>query len=249
MTRVFITQNSQIRMPSHIPSARREFVVNAAHHSAFQLIKPAPGYSKVQAARDIRAAFQRNGDVRAIRRVERNMRFLGGVSEGPRHTGHLWRVMHSGKMWAVETNADATARRILTVHVGERRVDAAPLQGIPEVRAVRAIRWAHMPRKIPRQGMLTFTNDSSDNHLLVMIKLLPGKSIGDFRRWVNQGAQTRPPLGSHQFSFGVLSPNSTMTGTYSQPQGHYVLLCFWPDADNHGLPHFLMGMYRGVTVT
>nr|MBA2560690.1 hypothetical protein [Propionibacteriales bacterium] len=158
-------------------------------------------------------------------------------------------VMHRGKVWAIDTTGDAAAKRILTVHVRGRKLPTAPLATSDEVRAVAEIRWARMPRSIPHQGVLRFTNDSTDNHVLVMIKLAKGKTMRDFRRWVNTGARTRPPFSSHEFSFGVLSPNSRMAATYSQPRGRYVVLCFWPDADQHGQPHFLMGMYRGIRLT
>lgn len=181
--------------------------------------------------------------------MERNLRFLGGVNAGPKHTGHMWRIMRPGKLWAFETSAGAAAKRILTVHVGGAPTATSPLRASGTVRAVKSVRWADMPSTLPHQGRVRFTNDSGDNHVMVMIKLAKGKTIADFRRWINSGTQGNPPLTRQQFYFGVLSPGSRMLGTYSQPRERYVLLCFWPDADHHGMPHFLMGMYRGIRLT
>jgi hypothetical protein len=246
VTHVYVTKHDRIRMDTSFRAGMREFVIDAANHSSFQVVKSRPGYSKKEAVRDIRRGLDQGSDLSALRRVERNLRFLGGVNAGPKHTGHFWRVMHAGRFWAVETTGDTTAAKILTFHVHGSEVPTKPVSTVGEIRAVRSVRWAHMPRAIPHAGVLGFTNDSSDNHVLVMVKLAKGKTIRDFRHWVNGGAQGRPPLGNKSFSFGVLSPTSHMMGAYSQPSGRYVLLCFWPDADHHGMPHFLMGMYRGV---
>lgn len=249
MTHVYITKGNRVRMDTSLRAGMREFVIDAANHSSFQIIKAQPGYSKKEAVRDIRRGLDQGSDLTALRRLERNLRFLGGVNAGPRHTGHFWRVLHAGRFWAVETTGDSSPGKILTIHVHGSLVRTRPVQTTGEVRAVRSVRWAPMPRSIPRTGVLTFTNDSSDNHVLVLLKLAKGKTIRDFRHWVNGGAQGPPPVGNSSFSFGVLSPNSHMTGSYSQPRGRYVLLCFWPDADHHGMPHFLMGMYRGLRLT
>jgi hypothetical protein len=39
-----------------------------------------------------------------------------------------------------------------------------------------------------------------------------------------------------------------MTMRYSLSHGHYVLLCWWPDAEMGGMPHAFMGMFRGITL-
>lgn len=250
VTRVHITKHDHIRMPTRLRAGMREFVISAAKHSSFQLVKPRAGYTKRMAVRDISAGLiGRNTDVKALRRLENHMRFLGGVNAGPKHTNEMWRAMRPGKVWAVETTGRPTANKILTVHVSDTALPTVPLVASGHVRAVGMTRWAKMPRSIPSSGVLAFQNRSSDNHVMVMIKLAKGKTIRDVRKWVNSGAQGPPPFGKSQFSFGVLSPHSKMAAPYSQPRGKYVLLCFWPDADHGGEPHFLMGMYRGITLT
>lgn len=248
VTTVHITKSDHVRMPTRLRSGMREFVIKAAKHSSFQFVRPRVGFGKREAVRDIKQGLD-EGNVAALRHLENNTRFLGGVNAGPRHNGHMWRAMRPGRYWALETSGSTAAKRILTVHVRGSRLHTEKFRPSAQVRAVRSIRWAKMPRAIPHQGVLRFANDSRDNHVMVMIKLAPGKTMRDFRRWVNSGTQGRPPLSDQQFFFGVLSPNSRMAGSYSQPRGKYVLLCFWPDADHDGLPHFLMGMYRGVRLT
>ncbi len=250
ITHVYITKHNHVRMPTHLRAGMREFVINAATHSSFQLAKPRPGYTKRMAVRDISAGLAgRNVDVRALRRLEHHMRFLGGVNAGPKHMNQMWRTMHTGKVWAVETTGHASANKILTVHVTGTAMPTVPLVSSGHVRAVGMTRWAKMPRSIPSTGVLAFQNHSTDNHIMVMAKLAKGKTIRDVRKWVNGGAQGPPPFGRGGFSFGGLSPNSQMAATYSQPAGKYAILCFWPDADHGGEPHFLMGMYRGITLT
>ena len=46
----------------------------------------------------------------------------------------------------------------------------------------------------------------------------------------------------------MLSPGHRVAFRYHLPKGHYILTCFWPDADMGGMPHAFMGMYRQLNV-
>lgn len=248
ITHVYMTKTGHVRMPTQLRTGMREFLVNSGRQGSLQFAKPRPGYTKAEAARDINRGLD-HGNTRALKRFENHVRLLGGVSAGPNHTGEMWRVFRPGKYWAVDTKGPAMGSKFLTVHVRGIREKTFPLPPQPTISAIHEISWAKRPRAIPHQGVLRFRNASTDNHLLAMIKLARGKTMADFRRWVNSGASTKPPLNfKHHFSFGAMSPGLKMSATYSQPRGKYVLLCFWPDADHGGMPHFLMGMYRGITL-
>jgi hypothetical protein len=47
---------------------------------------------------------------------------------------------------------------------------------------------------------------------------------------------------------GVLSPGKSQLFSYHLPAGKYFIACFWPDYFT-GMPHFLMGMWKLVTIS
>lgn len=46
----------------------------------------------------------------------------------------------------------------------------------------------------------------------------------------------------------MISGGISMSLPYRLTPGRYVLTCFWPDANEGGKPHALLGMYRGINV-
>jgi hypothetical protein len=74
----------------------------------------------------------------------------------------------------------------------------------------------------------------------------PAKAWADkAARGANAGA---PPIRGGGFDSRVVSPGRGMSLHYSAPAGDYVLVGWWPDAEMGGMPHALMGMYRGITL-
>jgi hypothetical protein len=116
------------------------------------------------------------------------------------------------------------------------------------LRAVDSTKWAKRPASIPRRGWLRFKNRADQNHFVVLVKLLPGKTVADFAASLKD--ESGPPPIDFRFGVdsGVLSPGHDMAMKYRLPRGNYVLTCFWPDADMGGMPHAFMGMYRGIRV-
>ena len=93
---------------------------------------------------------------------------------------------------------------------------------------------------------LNMVNRGREPHHVQLIKLAPGKTIGDFQRAMQGGG--KPPswvtmLGGPGAADGGQDANAT---TY-MAAGEYVLLCFVPAPD--GQPHVMKGMIRPLTVT
>jgi hypothetical protein len=246
--KVFISKAHDIHMTSGMHPGLHRFAVRSGGSSAFQLIQARPGYTKHEAARDVNLAFNKNR-IPALRRVERNLTFLGGVSSAPGQRGVMYVNLRPGGYWAVDTNQKTTlARRISSFQVG-----GAPVAGVVHtgnrVRAIRETTWAGRPRSINHAGLLRFTNAAKDNHFVDLAQLQKGKTMKDWRRWIRQvksGKNVAPPTTNVQLSSGVQSPGHSFVLRYSLPPGRYVLTCFWPDADMGGEPHAFMGMYRGI---
>ncbi len=247
-----VTASSAIRMASRVHPGTHRFVVSAAESATFQILRPARGYTKAEAARDANAGFAHSRPA-AIRRFERNVTLVAGVPAARGRPGVMWAHLSRGAYWALDIAPTVTrAANIRTFRVaGAAQTSTAP-RARSVVRAVGVNDWAPSPTVIRRSGVLSFRNDSRDNHFVALVKLQPGKTVADFKAWVdalNRGTDAgEPPLGAAGLSSGVVGPGRAMSMRYSAPAGDYVMACWWQDADRGAMPHVFMGMYRGVTL-
>lgn len=252
LTRVHVARDHSITMPKHLRPGAHKFVVRSARSAGFQLATAKPGYTKREAVRDVNRGLNA-GKVRALKRFERNITLIGGVPSSKGNPGVMWLDLEPGTYWALDTNARRSrANDVLTVHVGGREVAGSFKRG-SVVRAINAVDWGKRPRSIPANGRLTFRNDSTDNHFVIISKLADGKTMKDVRTWIRQakkGNEGPPPLdfSAPEVDTGVVSPGEQMTQKYQLSKGRHVLICFWPDADMGGMPHAFMGMYRKIVV-
>lgn len=249
---VYVAKNHAIAMSQRIRPGIHKYVINSGAEAAFQLVQAAPGYTKAEVSDDVFLAFSR-GRIAALKRFEENITLLGGASSEPGHPGVMWLRLPAGDYWAVDTNDDRTRpAKILTVHVAGDRVEGG-MRGTALIRAIHHTDWASNPASIGHKGRLKFRNDSRDNHFVQLLRLADGKTMKDFNRWLEKakrGVDARPPVDFRSgFTTGVVSPGHAMTLKYNLPPGRYVLTCFWPDADMHGMPHAFMGMNRGIRLT
>ena len=88
-------------------------------------------------------------------------------------------------------------------------------------------------------------NDGKQAHELEIARLLPGKTPADLARWAEK-MTGRPPA---HFIGGVspLAPGKSNELSLDLAPGHYVFLCFVPDAKD-GKPHVAHGMVRDFVV-
>lgn len=88
-------------------------------------------------------------------------------------------------------------------------------------------------------------NDGKQTHELEIARLLPGKNPGDLARWAEK-MSGRPPA---HFLGGVspIAPGKSNELSLDLAPGHYVFLCFVPDAKD-GKPHVAHGMARDFVI-
>ncbi|HET6627598.1 MAG TPA: hypothetical protein VFG63_14500, partial [Nocardioidaceae bacterium] len=242
---VFVARGHAVTIDQTLRPGMHKFVVRSLDDASFQLARPAPGYTKAEAARDINLGLNM-GRIRALKRFERNIDLVGGVSSTADQAGVMWARLSAGTYWAVDTNTRTTrVRHLRTVQVAGPRV-AGQAHPTAVIRAINETDWAPRPRQISHRGRLEFRNNSADNHFIILARLADGKTMADFKAWIDGGAQTPPPIDERAAGLdtGVVSPGMRMTLRYNLPRGRYVMLCFWPDADMGGMPHVFMGMYR-----
>ncbi|MGZ4460805.1 MAG: hypothetical protein ACXVW9_16935 [Nocardioidaceae bacterium] len=254
---VFITKTSHVRMPTTLRPGTLRYVVRSNKSVAFQIVRVRPGYSKRQLAHDVNAGLiAQNANVHAIRRFERNVTLLGGVSARSGHPGVMFADLTPGRRYmAVDTNPPHFfASKLLTFHVAGSSVGGSVPTGSATLRAIHEMTWAKRPATIPSSGLLRFKNQATDNHFVVMQRFKPGKGVADWRVFARKIRHGKNPGPSPVFDrgglfSGVQSPGHEFTFKYHLRPGRYLLTCFWPDADKGGLPHAFLGMFRGIRVT
>jgi hypothetical protein len=94
---------------------------------------------------------------------------------------------------------------------------------------------------------LRIENTGPQLHQLLILRLLPGKSLKDFQRWAGND-MIGPPPGSPAGGIVALTKGRHAEFTVTLAAGNYVLVCFAPD-DNDGKPHVAHGMMKAFTVS
>lgn len=248
---VSITAAHNVTMPATIQPGVNEFrVTTEAKSSGFQLVQLAAGYTLDEAIADIDAGLEK-GKLKALKRFEASVTLFGGVNVASGKIGKLTVNLPAGTYYAadIERNRPSafTAFTVAGADTG------ATMPAGSSVKAMDSAKWAKGPKSIAHKGMLTFKNFSDQNHFVALLKLNKGQTVKDFGAWVDaaMGGEEGPPPVNFRVGFdgGVVSPGQTVAMNYKLPKGDYVLVCFWPDASMGGMPHALMGMYRGITLT
>ena len=247
---VFIKRDHTVVMPTEIRPGVSKFQVSSRRAAGFQIVQAAPGYSKAQLMRDVDAGLGKNR-MKALRRFEANVTLLGGVSTTRTRSATMSVNLDAGTYWAIDTmpqNLDPA--KVLSFEVTGESVGGT-LSG-HVIRATGEHTWGKVTPRIPTKGRIWFQNPSDAPHFIAIAKLAKGKTMKDFRAWIEglkKGEQAPPPVNFRiSLDTGVISGGESMALKYRLPAGRYVMTCWWPDSDMGGMPHALMGMYRGLKV-
>ncbi len=91
-------------------------------------------------------------------------------------------------------------------------------------------------------------NAGAQGHEVVIAALAPGKSLKDFIAWEQGGEKGPLPTGQWLGGVTTLDVGGRSQFTTTLAPGHYLLLCFWPDAKD-GKPHLMHGMGKEIAVS
>jgi len=245
MVPVSIGAGGVITMPAVVaPGVTRFKITTTRRTASFQVVALAPGYTAEQAGKDADNGLEK-GRLKALKRFEANTTLLGGAPATSDKAGKVALDLDPGSYYALDSNKTGSPWFPFTVS----GLDAgATMPAGKTFKAIDSTKWAKHPAAIPRSGWLRFKNRADQNHFIVLVKLLPGKTVKDFAAFLEDESGPPPVSFRAGIDSGVLSPGHDMAMKYRLPRGNYVLTCFWPDASMHGMPHAFMGMYRGVKV-
>ena len=247
--KVRINSQHEVKMTDELQPGVHRFVVRSEKAAAFQILSARRGYTKSEAARDANRMFE---NAKVMKRFERNITLIGGVSSRPGEAGVMWTRVTKGRYWVVDTMARQMQAEDISSFRVRGTVLAGGLPGASTLRADSKHSWAEGPQSIATSGRLVLRNGSDANHMFGIAKLKAGKTVDDFAAWIEElkkGNETAPPVrfdvGTES---GVVGAGHAMSLRYDLPAGDYVLVCWWPDTDMGNMPHVMMGMFRGVHV-
>jgi uncharacterized cupredoxin-like copper-binding protein len=107
--------------------------------------------------------------------------------------------------------------------------------------------YAFQPSKpiVAGSHLVAVRNDGKQAHELQIAKLLPGKTPADLAAWAEKMAG--PPPAHFVGGVSPIAPGRSDEIQLDLTPGHYVFLCFVPDARD-GKPHVAHGMVRDLVV-
>jgi hypothetical protein len=224
-----------------LPAGRYHFHVVApdgAH--GLQLVRFQNGYTPDQAQQDFVTAFE--GDVAAVQRIDNGVLFLGGASARPHKPGDMVARVRAGQVAALDINGSAMGLLQVTGTGGKATASHSGRY------TALTFGW-DVSSDLPASGTAKFVNQADQPHFLVLQRVKDGTTNKQVRKFINSGAQGNPKWALKATAdTGVLSPGKSQLISYNLPPGKYFIACFWPDYFT-GAPHFLMGMWKLVTLS
>jgi hypothetical protein len=224
-------------------------VENAGGKGLIQVLRLRKGYTLKQANADFGAFNGPTPDVKAIRRVDRNVVFYGGTRTPgkPSRPAKLWavRLDKADKYYAVNFNTNAMTpfrvkgnkqRRALPAQDGWINMDTAPGGVANEFK---------FGKHNAASGWMSSTNHAKEPHFVVLQHVKKSTTNKDVRDFFNNpagnpGFQAKDGRGTDT---GVISPGHRFLWSYHLPSGKYLTMCFWPSKLD-GTPHAFMGMWK-----
>jgi hypothetical protein len=212
-------------------------VRSAGGTGSVEVLRLRHGYTVKMLTKDFGGLF--NGDLHAIRRIDRKVVFYGGT------------FVEKGEHPAFATWLDAGRYLVANLDKGTftwRRVAGRPQHRTHPVATGRLNLYPddRISAPVPNQhsGWMRSTNKTDEPHFIDLQHVKWTTTNKKVRKYFESGAQEMPPwaLPEHAGTL-VISPGHTVWWRYDLPRGKYLAACWWP-SDEDGMPHALMGMWR-----
>jgi hypothetical protein len=209
-----------------------------------QLLRLRHGYTLADAFNDIPQIF--GGDVAAIKRVDKNVVFYGGMNaKGDRSNPQKWaaNLNTSGTYYLV--NFDTQKLAPLKVR-GSQQDRAIPSRD-GFINTKTSHNRAHNTFKAGRHnaasGWMSTRNKAHEPHFVDIEQVKKGTTNADITALFN-GTASSNPFVRHGAGTdtGVISPGHRFLWAYDLKPAKYAVMCFWPSIMN-GKPHAEMGMH------
>jgi hypothetical protein len=218
---------------------------HAKGSDGLQVLRLKRGYSLAQASADFNSAF--SGDVKAVRRVDRNVVFYGGNQMSARGGDPTYwgiNIDHKGTYYVL----DISSNKLGTFKVrGTHQKRALPRKDgwiNPAVAKDGVTNVWRVGKHNAKSGWMRSTNLAKEPHFIDLSHVKKSTT----RQQVKDCFQGSGPCNfaakdGATASAGVISPGKTMVWSYDLTRGRYLVDCFWPSKIT-GMPHALMGMFK-----
>ena len=228
-----------------IPAGQVFFKVTTAKgQHTLQVLHLHSGYSASKAEHDINAAF--GGNVSAVKRIDKNIDWLGGVDVTPGHPGQVAVKLAPGSYMAVDQESNASLQFTVVAGSSDYRT-VYPSSYVTTKNNLFHLHTGGLA--LPHEGWMKYHNNALEPHMFVLNHVKQSTTNQDVRDYLASGSQKQPSWAlGESTDAGVISPGTTETWHYSLPAGKYLVACFWPSKDN-GQPHINMGMWKLVELS
>jgi hypothetical protein len=202
-----------------------------------EILRLKAGYSINQAGQDFGKLF--SGDVKAIRRIDKNVVFYGGAATVKGAASQIgMKLDKTGTYYAV--NIDKNTLSTFQVE------GAAESRSLPKadghINMLKGNSFSH-PSGLPAKGWLKQTNHATEPHFMDFQQVKGSTTRKQVKKYFDHGAKGTPSFGlPGQAGTLIVSPGHTIVWPYDLTRGKYVTACFWPSKKT-GMPHALMGMW------
>ena len=216
--------------------------------TSVQMVRLRAGYSLTQAFSDINAAF--GGDVKAVRRVDKNMVFYGGASVAAKGTAaQYWGVKVDKRGTYYFVNTETNALTSLKVKGTTQKRSLPKTDGWLNAATVNngAGNQFKVGKHDANRGWMKTTNNAQEPHFFDLGHVKKSTKPSDVSAYLSDpNAPQVPPFQAKdgaQAAQQIVSPGKTVVWSYRVPKGKYLVTCFWPSKFD-GMPHALMGMWK-----
>jgi hypothetical protein len=129
------------------------------------------------------------------------------------------------------------------VRPGMQTVSSAPAPDL----TISLVEYGFGPSRALSAGAhrILVRNDGRQSHELELARLLPGKKPADIPAWIEK--MEGPPPAHFIGGVSALAAHQVNELSLTLTPGHYVMLCFLPDAKD-GKPHIAHGMIRDFVI-
>jgi hypothetical protein len=168
----------------------------------------------------------------------------GGVLATPEGaTNSVTQRLPRGKYFVLDTTGEEETSAFFEVTAGD---GAAELPSAPATISATEYEFDSTALKAGKIRVL-FENVGAEPHFVEGLRLKPGKTIDDVRRFVRTEKGEEPFVEDGSFSTTTLDGRQEQVVEIEPQSGSYALLCFVPDRKG-GPPHVQKGMVSPATV-
>ena len=223
-------------------------VVRGNRGGSMEVVRFKNGYTIANFATDAPGLF--SGDTDAIKRVDKNVEFYGGMPVAPQDDNTA--VFKFG----VDIDKAGT---YYVINLQKQNFTTFAARGSHQTRQLPAATGKlgmtgtesfAAPATDPHKGWMKTTNNATQPHFIDLSQVKKSTTDQDVQDFINNpsGPPTFFKPGGGEVSTEVVSPGRTVIWKYHTHTGKYLAACFYPDK-NTGAPHFFMGMFALIDLT